>query len=195
LAEEIYKSVDGEKESVHLDGWPEVGSRKSEEKLFEEMEKVRKIVSLALEARAKANIKIRQPLALLKIRNPKSEIRNKPELLNLINEEINVKKIIFDEEVAGEVELDTAITPELKEEGEFRGLLRAVQNLRKKKGLTISDVATLLVDTSADGKRFVEKFSSELKKSALLKDIEFVSVAYGEAVAVGEHTAKLDIRK
>ena len=44
------------------------------------------------------------------------------------------KKVIFDEKISdNEVELDTEITPELKEEGELRELIRGLQDLRKKR--------------------------------------------------------------
>ncbi|TSC84601.1 MAG: isoleucyl-tRNA synthetase [Parcubacteria group bacterium Gr01-1014_17] len=204
LAEEMYQSiftapdVGGFKHlvpilsvpSVHLESWPDTGNWKLETGVLEKMEEVRKIVSLALEARAKANIKIRQPLQKLKIK--KLEIHT--EFLLLIQEEVNIKEVIFDKTLAGEVELDTTITQELKEEGNFRELVRAVQNLRKKKGLTISDLATLIVDTSADGKAFVEKFIGELKKSALLKDVQFVSIAVGETTSICGDLYKFDIK-
>ncbi|MDP3661410.1 MAG: class I tRNA ligase family protein [bacterium] len=192
LAEEMYKSAGGERDSVHLESWPFVDSRikKQDSRVLEDMEEVRKIVSLGLEARAKANIKIRQPLQKLKIKNLKIH----KELLRLVQDEVNVKEVIFDNALAEEVELDTTLTPELKEEGDFRELLRAVQNLRKKKGLTISDFATLLVDTNADGKKFIEKFSDELKKSALLKGVEFVSVGSEEKIKISECVYALDIK-
>jgi isoleucyl-tRNA synthetase len=105
-----------------------------------------------------------------------------------------VKEIIFDKTIAGEVELDTTITPELKEEGEFRELVRAVQDLRKKRGLTIQDMATLLVDTNADGKKFIEKFSAELRKFALLRNVEFAAVTHTEKIQIGERVYAIDVK-
>ena len=59
MAEAIYKGVGaGGKESVHLEEWATFAeATPSQAKLIEEMEEVRKIVSLGLEARAKAGIK------------------------------------------------------------------------------------------------------------------------------------------
>ena len=71
IAEDIYRRLKGGKESVHLEDWPKAGS--VDQKILENMEEARKIVSLALEARSKAGIKVRQPL-------PKLEIRTKPPL-------------------------------------------------------------------------------------------------------------------
>src|SRR3989338_7989698 len=91
MAEAIYKGVGaGEKESVHLEEWTSTPLKEKiknqNEKLLEEMEEVRKIVSLGLEARAKAGIKVRQPLASLKIKNQKSKFKNKENLLKLIKD-------------------------------------------------------------------------------------------------------------
>lgn len=191
LAEEIYRTAGGERESVHLESWVETG--KTDEAILQQMVTVRCIVSEALEQRAETNIKVRQPLPQLKVKSEK--LKGKKELLGLIQEEVNVKEIVFDDGIAGEVELDTTITPELKAEGDYRELLRAVQDLRKKRGLTISDRATLLVDTDAAGKAFVEQFSDALKKSALLKDIEFASVPDGEKLSLSTLVYALDIKE
>jgi hypothetical protein len=37
--------------------------------------------------------------------------------LEIIKDEVNVKEVLFDDSINGDVELDTNITPELKEVG------------------------------------------------------------------------------
>jgi len=71
------------------------------------------------------------------------------------------------------VELDIQITPELKEEGDYRELARALQDMRKKMGLTPSDVITLLIETDDAGKKLIQKFENDLKKTVLVSKIEF----------------------
>jgi len=178
MAEEIYRGVGaGEKESVHLEEWvKKVESGKWKvESLIEEMEEVRKIVSLGLEARAKVGIKVRQPLKKLKIKSYKVH-KVKKEMLDLIKDELNVKEIIWDDKILGEVELDTEITPELKEEGELRDLVRGLQDLRKKAGLNTSQKIILYIQADADAMKFTEKFAEEIKKSAGLEKLEFNAV-------------------
>ena len=89
---------------------------------------------MALEQRAKAGIKVKQPIKSLKVKSEKLKIKENEELLNLIKDEVNVKEIIWDKNINQEVELDVEITPELKEEGELREFIRGLQDLRKKLG-------------------------------------------------------------
>ncbi len=160
IAEEIYRGLNGEKESVHLEDWPHFAeASRGEHQLLEEMLEVRKIVSLGLEARAKAAIKVRQPLGKLKI---KSQSKVKSELLELIKDEMNVKEIIFDPKLATEIELDTTLTPALKEEGELRDLTREIQDWRKAQGLKPGEAAVAPIPVGREA--LVKKYASELKR-------------------------------
>jgi len=127
-------------ESVHLASWS-VGER-VDMSVLEEMQITRDVVARVLEARAKANIKVRQPLQSLKI-----NIENiKPELLQLIADEVNVKEVLFVPTILDAFELDTNITPELKREGAVRELIRSIQESRKILGMYPKDRITLFVD-------------------------------------------------
>ena len=155
LGEDLYRrlSVEEQKESVHLEEWPPMGV--SAQGILEEMAEVRRIVSLALELRAKAGIKVRQPLA--KLTAPKLS----RELAALVIDEINVKEIVEGTEIA----LDTTLTPELKQEGLLRDLIRHVQDLRKQNGFTPNDRAVLTIATDKVGEAFVTSVKDELLKA------------------------------
>jgi isoleucyl-tRNA synthetase len=86
-------------------------------------------------------------------------------------------------DIEHDVELDTAITPELKKEGQFREFLRTVQGLRKDAKLDPSDVIALTIKTTDDGRALVEMFADELKKTALVREVIF-GEAEGEAFDV-----------
>jgi isoleucyl-tRNA synthetase len=173
-ADELYqkvKSFEG-KESVHLATWPEaVKITAGEEAIKVAMEETRKIVSLGLEARAKSNIKVRQPLSSLKIKEAKVALSDL--YLSLVKDEINVKEVIFDETLTEPVVLDLVITPELKEEGTVRELTRAIQELRKQEKLSPTDLANLKIKTDERGQKLVQKFEAEIKKTTLVKNISF----------------------
>ncbi|TSC56148.1 MAG: isoleucyl-tRNA synthetase [Parcubacteria group bacterium Greene0416_39] len=185
LAEHIFQGI-GHKESVHWQDWPFPSAAKRglaqgkslrDEKLETQMTEVRIIVAKALAERAKSGIKVRQPLASLKIRpvirqgapsndGAKSEIRN--ELLNLIKDEVNVKQVIFDKGLKTEVELDTLITPELKEEGMVREIVRTIQGLRKEAGYKPGQKATLYYEGDEQLKTIIRKHQNQIQKIGAL---------------------------
>ena len=183
LAEDLYLKITGgmQKESVHLDVWPEYlldEMTKDELETIEKMNETRKVVSLGLEARSKAGIKVRQPLNCLKVKTQKLT----KDYLDLIKDEINVKEVVADEKISGEVELDTNITPELKEEGTVREIIRALQEIRKNKKMNPGDLAELVVDTDENGKKMLEKYSKEISKIANLSEIDYEKTDEGELV-------------
>ena len=174
LSEEIYSGLKDKRmpESVHLCDWPKADKKLINKKLEEEMERVRKIVALALAKRAEKGIKIRQPLASLKIKDSTFKIHDSG-LLNLIKDEVNVKKIIFSKGSKG-VELDTKLTPRLKAEGDFRELVRQIQDLRKKEGLKPGQKIKLEIEANASDEKLVKKFEKELKKLTSVSEIKLI---------------------
>ncbi len=164
IAEDIYSKVKSstDPESVHLSEWPEVrkmffffGSAKNT-KVLADMERTRKIVSLALEVRSRTNLKVRQPLAKLTAKT--SGLSDK--FLALIKDEVNVKEIV-ESNIDG-VELDTNLSEELREEGRVRDAVRAIQDMRKEKGLTPKDSMEFVPQIS--DKEFFKKHSAEIEK-------------------------------
>ncbi len=131
VAEDLYQKLrrDNEPESVHLENWPETG--KKDDKIIKSMERTRKIASLALEQRSKADKKIRQPLAKLEVKDLDITVAETV----ILQDEINVKNILENKELETEIRLDTIITPELEEEGRVRDAIRVIQDWRKEKGL------------------------------------------------------------
>ncbi|OGZ04429.1 MAG: hypothetical protein A2648_01665 [Candidatus Lloydbacteria bacterium RIFCSPHIGHO2_01_FULL_41_20] len=188
LAEDIYQKVKGlkDKESVHLEAWPKAG--KVDQKMIEKMGNTRRLVELSLAERAKAGIKIRQPLVSLTINN-KLEVFNE-----LIIDEVNVKKIVTSKIESGVVLLDTNITADLKKEGQLRELLRNVQDLRKRELLTPRDKVSLIVEAKGASKEFVLEFEKEIKKATILEEIIFGSVD-GEEIKIDNLSFKLKIKK
>ncbi len=198
-AEELYQEFKDEdmKESVHLEDWAKTGHQPSAVslQLLGDMEEVRKIVALGLEERAKAGIKVRQPIASLKIKNEKSNLKNKDGLLKLIKNEVNVKEILFGGESENEVELDTVITEELKLEGMVREIIRKIQDLRKNASLAPADKVALAVETDKDGISFINKFKEEIKKATNLSAVEFVKVREDGDFDIGGLKFKISISR
>ncbi|MBP6884050.1 MAG: class I tRNA ligase family protein [Candidatus Pacebacteria bacterium] len=177
-----------DEESVHLAEWPK--GDKVNAGIIENMKVVREYVTLGLEARQKAKIQVRQPLAKLEVKNSALS----KEYVELIKDELNVKAVVQNKNLEGEVSLNIEITEDLKQEGNYRELLRGVQDMRKKMGLTPSDVIVLSVETDEAGKNLIQKFEKEMKKTATVSKIEF-NTNDGEEIKVGYLTFKVKINK
>jgi len=173
FAEAMYQTLktDGMPESVHLCDWPDPKGEHYNPALEENMGEVRAIVALALAERAAKAIKVRQPLASLKIKNQKSKIKNNDELLDLIKDEVNVKEIVFDGTIENEITLDTTITPELKEEGIVRDMVRSIQDARKEAGLKPEDKVLVSLVAPDAMIKIIEKNKDFLLKETRAKEI------------------------
>ncbi|MEI6396696.1 MAG: class I tRNA ligase family protein [Candidatus Taylorbacteria bacterium] len=207
VAEDIYNRVGGgivagSLESVHLESWPTADKlTKTDGELLADMKLVRTIASQGLEARMSAKINVRQPLQSLKVKSLKDKKQGvlTKDLISIIADEVNVKEVIFEAQdtVGLSVELDVTMTAELKEEGMVRELIRAIQDLRKEKGLTIDDKATIVVETDEVGHKFIEKNKDTISRATLLKGIEWGSVAgenvSGEALKIGDIAMKIKL--
>jgi len=91
-------------------------------------------------------------------------------LLSLIKEEVNVKEIIFDSKLEKEVELDTNITDELKEEGTVRDIIRSVQDMRKTSGLKPEDRIIICFLGSESTNKLLEKNKALIQKELKAED-------------------------
>lgn len=191
-AEYLWQQVKDEKaaESVHLASWPV--AEVVDEEMLEAMQITRETVSLALEARAKANIKIRQPLATLKVNHP--IVPEAEPYLALVRDEVNVKEIVSDMSIADMVMLDTEITPELKAEGDARELIRAIQEMRKTAGLAPRDRINLKVQTSDGGEVIINQFMTEIQKTVGATSVAFGD-ANGQEVTAGNHSFTIELIK
>ncbi len=180
LAEELYRKLTGG-ESVHLLDWPEPGH--INELAIQEMQYTREAITYGLAERAKAGIKVRQPLASVKVWNAFDVGESSEHLeayLEIIKEELNVKEVELAR--AGDttgpiksagiaVELDLTLTPELEQEGLMREVIRNVQQARKNAGLEVDDRIDLKLESTGD------------KLSTLLKNHKFTEVIKQETLA------------
>ncbi len=116
ISEEIYRNLTNE-ESVHLSNYPVVEKDLINDTLEEKMDLVRDIISIGRNIREEVKIKVREPLseALLDSRIA-AKINN---LIPLIEEELNVKKVNFIEDLGKYMEF--SIKPNFKTVGKIFG--------------------------------------------------------------------------
>ena len=159
MAEDLWQKLktESDEESVHLSVWPKQGT--INETIVSDMEQVRDLCTQGNALRKKEGIPVRQPLQSFSVTREGLD-----RYYNLIKDELNVKDITI-----GEVGFDTTITPELKLEGDYRELVRMVQDLRKEKGLMPADMITLTLPSQYQ--EIIEKFGEELKKTVGAKEV------------------------
>jgi isoleucyl-tRNA synthetase len=157
--------------SVHLSDWPDFvdtssGRPEAERKLIEEMGKIREIVEKIHAKRKESGIPVRQPLSKAKVYGQSVKISKV--IVDLACQELNVKSILF---LGGsdKVELDTVVTPELKEEAEVRDLVRSIQEDRKKLGLNLSQTVDVTLPKFPVRKELVEWMTKKAQISSLKK--------------------------
>jgi len=169
--EALYQSLGGKK-SVHLESWPKTRRKATDKQLLAAMTEIRRIASLALAEREKAGIKVRQPLSRLKVKSVKLKASDR-ELIQLLADEVNVKGVVIDRKLKGELELDVKVTPELKKEGDLRELVRMIQGLRHDAGYNPSHKIALMFDVPAETIRFLKTIEPDLKKMVNAKIVEY----------------------
>lgn len=139
FTEVIHQLMVDPKSSIHLTNWPELDKTLINTQLDQAMSEIQKAVELIHSQRKAANIKVRQPLA--QATTTSTLDTPDPELLEVLAQEVNIKKIVWKKGQTLNVELDTKLTPELIEEGQAREVMRSIQALRKTQHLKAGDQA------------------------------------------------------
>ena len=94
-ADQLYKDLGGEKDSIHLDTYPVADESLIDKDLETRMEMAQKITSMVLALRRKVNIKVRQPLQSIMIPATTEQQRHIDAVKDLIMNEVNVKELKF----------------------------------------------------------------------------------------------------
>ncbi len=184
IAEKIYLELGGSKESVHLEEWPATKEILHHQSVIEHMDLVRKMVEYGLALRAENKLKTRQPLSEFKM-NAEHLSR---ELLQIMAEELNVKKVSFaefveestlwarKEEGTVKVWLNVVVDEQLKKEGLVRDIVRTINQMRKEQGLTINDrVMVKYATENASLNSIFEDFKTVIMAAVLANSIEKVA--------------------
>jgi isoleucyl-tRNA synthetase len=226
IAEELYqnlfRSVNPEaKESVHLTDFPIADETKINDKLNGDVELAMKISSLGRAARAKAGIKVRQPLSKavvgVETEGEKEALAN---LATEVMEEINVKQLVVLSEAKEQEEsrrhrdtpdyslandakywvaINTELPPELIAEGVSRELVRHLQNMRRNAKFDITDhIITYYQTEEPLLKQIINNFADYIKQETLSQELIAglpPDKAYGEKHRILNSEVSLAIRR
>ena len=210
IAEKIWQTVNskqGSVSSVHLEMWPEVddnliSDKVISDKVISDMEVARKVVERVLSLRKEHGLKIRQPLLFVS-----SNYRFDPEIQKIIVEEVNVKEIKNIDNLTGKfpslvedrkdnfhILLNTEITPELKQEGLMREVVRAINQIRKEKKLSREHKVVVEYKTDDEElKDVLSAFADEIKMQVLADKL--VEGEAGEDINLDGHSMSIVITK
>ncbi len=181
LAEELYHNLTGDNESIHLKDWLPAGE--IDNSMLRDMNALRTAVNDGLSKRASEGIKVRQPLASVKLINTISQDTSAEVaqfLIDIAKDELNVKsvEIVTDSEselAQPSVVYDLTITPELKREGLMREIVRHVQSARKQAGLQIDDRIVLSISSDdSEISQAIDAFADVIKSETLAVELNSV---------------------
>jgi len=252
----------GRPESIHLTAFPPCDSTAIDAKLEEQMATVQRVVSMALAARRRRNLKVRQPLARIII-NDRSRTPLPDDVKDIIRKELNIKSIEFSDEadqyvsysakpvfsaigpkfgkLAGQiaarikamspnevkrfesegrftleidgrnveligeyvevireekhgfavetdgpitVALDTALTPELIDEGFARELVNKIQNMRKQSGFEVTDRIRIRLFADEPLAGAVDRYETYIREETLADSLERAGLGQSDGGAV-----------
>jgi len=191
VAEELYQNlvrvVDADApESVHFNDYPRADLSEVDEQLSGEVRLVMAVASLGRAARARANLKVRQPLSavLVKVRS-QAEAASLERMAAQVLEELNVKRL----EVVGNVPadrhpawpvveegrlvvmVDSDVTQELADEGMARELVHRLQTMRKQAGFDIADYIEAYYQGAPAIQRVMTGFAAYIEQETLSRKL------------------------
>lgn len=170
LADHLYKKVGNRKESVHFEDWVKTKKDWLNVELDSQMGELRNFISDGLALRKDRGIKIRQPLASITI---KREQALGEELEELMKDELNVKKVLYDKAQDQAVLFDEKISRELLLEGYAREIMRQIQDMRKEAKYRLDEKVFVAWDSeSTDVIESIEKQNKKIISDTLLKEFK-----------------------
>ncbi|GAA2653509.1 isoleucine--tRNA ligase [Paractinoplanes durhamensis] len=106
--EEIWRGLTGSR-SVHLTEWPSAAEFPADHKLVASMDAIRDAASSALSLRKARALRVRLPLAKLTVAT--ADATNLASLADLLSDEVNVKDVVFTDDVAAYCEQVLTVVP------------------------------------------------------------------------------------
>jgi isoleucyl-tRNA synthetase len=170
MAEDLYRRMNGEMESVHLTDWSKYQKKYVNDKLEAEMVAVREVIASGLAERKNKQLKVRQPLESVTVKIDKFS----RDLETLIKDELNVKKVQHKPEQTELVTLNTELTPALLREGYARELMRQIQDMRKEAKYGMNEQKALFWHSDdQEISKAVLEWADEIKKDTTLSSLVF----------------------
>lgn len=166
------------------------------------------IISRALEARQRSEIKLRWPIRNVYIKSLSNEVKNAvEELSGVFKRMLNAKEVIAvemepegeyesEEFEGGKVFVSKKLDQELYEEGIYNDVKRRVQQLRKELALVEKDNIFLEIDAEKEIEALIKKFEEVLSKETNAKSISYGAFkGEGKEFEIDGRRVRLSVRK
>jgi isoleucyl-tRNA synthetase len=182
----------GREESVHLTSWPATNAALVDKALSQTIHAVRDLVSLGLQVRTQAKLKVRQPLSVAKLILADATLADRlTPYLSMIGDELNVLKV---EVLVRDAEqyVTYKVKPNFRTLGQ-KGMGKQAQDLKKSMGAMPPAEAQALVATLlADGKATVHGAPLDREDVEVAFDAKEGYAAAGDRVGVVVLDTRLD---
>jgi isoleucyl-tRNA synthetase len=191
LAETIYQNlrIEMDPESVHLCDFPAADEALIDEQLSTDVDALLRLVTLGSAARNSVKIKVRQPLAELKVHGGDAERRALERFAEQLSDELNVKRVTWHDHASGPL-LTAEVKANLKTLGPKAGpRLQAI-----KAGLESMPATELLAGTRGGKTIDVPAGGEPLAVDAADFTVGYRALAGWAGVADGEAQVALDTR-
>jgi isoleucyl-tRNA synthetase len=194
IAEELYRNLvlsafPDAPESVHLADFPAADESRINKELADDNRLAMKVCSMGRAARAKAQLKVRQPLETVYVGvTTEAEGRALERIALLVLDELNVKQLLYESvenvgglassgfsvisETGNNVAISTNITLELEAEGIAREVVHRLQTMRRNAGYEIADHVIVYYDGSASFVQTLSAFADYIRQETLADDME-----------------------
>ncbi|MBI2858469.1 MAG: isoleucine--tRNA ligase [Chloroflexi bacterium] len=215
MAEEIYRNLVGRvdphaPQSVHLADFPISDPSLIDAELSTSISLAIKLSSLGRSARARAALKVRQPLQHVLVKVGSDWEKNYlGKIKDQVLEELNVKDVEIVDSLEREgyvaasdgnygAAVPTKIPPELLAEGMARELVHKLQTMRKSAGFNIADRITTYYQGDEYVRKVFHDFSDYVRQETLseaLLNAGPAEGAYSESDRLGGHEIVIGVRK
>jgi isoleucyl-tRNA synthetase len=178
INQELSSGLSDAKPSVHMEPYPQPLPEAVDQGLLRGMAEVRRLAEEARALREERGIPTRQPLTRAVVSG-----RALPEELRaVLAAELNVGEVLCeggDGAARASIQLDFELTPQLRRDGLLRGLVRQVQNLRKRSGLHPGELVGLALGADPELLAAARSGLEPLRQQCFLSEVHLLSWEQG----------------